>query len=85
MGTNAPGEIAKLCGTARPTCGIITNVGASQLEGLGSVEGVALEKGALLVGLSSAGFCVLNADCRWTPTLRERTRARVIPFSVADK
>ena len=32
MGTNAPGEIAGLCRTARPNCGIITNVGASHLE-----------------------------------------------------
>jgi len=82
MGTNAPGEIAGLCRTARPNVGIITNVGASHLEGLGSIEGVAREKGELAASLPESGFCVLNADCRWTPTLRESTRARVVTFSV---
>jgi len=82
MGTNQPGEIANLCQVARPNCGIITNVGASHLEGLGSVEGVAREKGELAASLPSDGFCVLNADCRWTPTLRSMTAARVITFSV---
>jgi UDP-N-acetylmuramoyl-tripeptide--D-alanyl-D-alanine ligase len=82
MGTNAPGEIASLCRTARPTAGIITNVGAAHLEGLGSVQGVAKEKGALAESLPADGFCVLNADCQWTRTMRSITAARVITFSV---
>ena len=82
MGTNAPGEIAGLCRTARPTAGIITNVGAAHLEGLGSIQGVAREKGALAESLPADGFCVLNADCQWTRTMRSLTPARVITFSV---
>ena len=82
MGTNAPGEIAGLCRTAAPTAGIITNVGATHLEGLGSVQGVAKEKSALAASLPADGFCVLNADCRWTRTMRTMTPARVITFSV---
>lgn len=82
MGTNHPGEIAALCRTARPTAGIITNVGASHLEGLRCVEGVADEKGELAKSLPTDGFCVLNADCQWTPKLRSMTTARVISFSV---
>ncbi len=82
MGTNHPGEIAGLCRTSRPTAGIITNIGAAHLEGLRSVAGIAEEKGALAKSLPPDGFCVLNADCRWTPTLREMTPARVITFSV---
>lgn len=82
MGTNHPGEIASLCRTAQPTGGIITNVGASHLEGLGSIEGVAREKGELAASLPQSGFCVLNGDCRWTPKLRELTDARILTFSV---
>ncbi len=82
MGTNHPGEIAALCKTSRPTAGIITNIGAAHLEGLRSVEGIAQEKGALARSLPADGFCVLNADCRWTPALREMTAARVLTFSV---
>jgi len=83
MGTNHPGEIASLCRTARPTGAIITNIGASHLEGLLSIEGVAREKGALAECLPRAGsFCVLNADCPWTPRLRDLCDAEVITFSV---
>jgi UDP-N-acetylmuramoyl-tripeptide--D-alanyl-D-alanine ligase len=82
MGTNHPGEIESLCRTARPTAGIVTCVGASHLEGLGSVEGVANEKAELVRSLPSEGFCVLNADCRWTSAMRRLTRAEVITFSL---
>jgi len=82
MGTNHPGEIEALCRTARPTAGIVTCVGASHLEGLGSVEGVAREKAALVRSLPAEGFCVLNADCRWTTAMRGLTRAEVITFSL---
>jgi len=82
MGTSHPGEIASLCRMARPTAGIITNVGASHLEGLGSIAGVAREKGDLAASLPESGYCVLNADCRWTPELRELTAARILTFSV---
>ena len=82
MGTNHPGEIALLCRIARPSAGIITNVGAAHLEGLGSLEGVAQEKGDLAASLPSDGFVVLNADCRFTPSIRSRTSARVLTFSV---
>jgi UDP-N-acetylmuramoyl-tripeptide--D-alanyl-D-alanine ligase len=82
LGTNAFGEIASLCRIARPTAGILTNVGASHLEGLGSLEGVAREKGDLAAALPGDGFLVLNADCRFTPEVRSRTLARVLTFSV---
>jgi UDP-N-acetylmuramoyl-tripeptide--D-alanyl-D-alanine ligase len=85
MGTNAPGEIARLCSIARPTGGILTNVGASHLAGLCSVEGVAEEKGQLLSALPAGGFCVLNADCPWSERLRPRSAARVIDFSLEGR
>ena len=47
LGTSAPGEIEALCEIGRPTMGIITHIGSSHLEKLGSVEGVKKEKGAL--------------------------------------
>jgi len=82
MGTNSPGEISALCRTARPNGAILTNIGASHLEGLRSVEGVAREKGDLIACLPEDGFCVLNADCSFTPRLRSLTGARVSTFSV---
>ncbi len=82
IGTNAPGEIAGLCEIARPTCGVITNIGASHLEGLGSIAGVAREKSSLFASLPDDGFAVLNLDARHVDVQRAATRARIITISV---
>lgn len=82
IGTNAPGEIASLCAIARPTAGVVTGVGASHLAGLGSIEGVAEEKGALVEAVPADGFVVLNAGCRFTPRIADRASARVITFGL---
>lgn len=85
LGTNGPGEIAHLCGIARPTAAIVTNVGASHLAGLGSEDGVALEKASLPASLPEGGFCVLNADCPRTLAMAKSTRARVYTFSLLPR
>jgi len=62
MGTNRPGEIARLAEIAAPDVGVVTNVGRTHLEGLGSAEGVAKAKAELVHGLAPGGVAVLNAD-----------------------
>ncbi|MCE9593906.1 MAG: UDP-N-acetylmuramoyl-tripeptide--D-alanyl-D-alanine ligase [Planctomycetes bacterium] len=82
MGTNGPGEIAQLARIARPTGGIITNIGPAHLQGLGTVEGVAREKSDLFAALPREGFAVLNLDSRHHELLRDATVARLITISV---
>lgn len=63
IGTNTPGEIARLCEILRPTHGVITNIGAEHLELLGSLEGVAEEEGALYRSLAeTGGTAFVNLD-----------------------
>ena len=62
LGTNHPGEIARLTAICSPDIGVITNIGPAHLEGLGSLEGVMREKGDLIKGLGRDGQAVLNAD-----------------------
>ncbi len=59
MGMNASGEIRKLCEIARPSHGVITNIGAAHLGMLGSYEAVRAAKLEIIDGLSIA---VVNAD-----------------------
>ena len=47
MGANHVGEIAQLCDIARPTHGLITNIGHVHIEGFGSFEGVIKGKSEL--------------------------------------
>ena len=71
LGTNSPGEIARLSAICSPDIAVITNIGPAHLEKLGSIEGVAREKGSILKALRENGQAVLNAD---DPRILELTR-----------
>lgn len=62
MGMNHPGEIAYLSGLAQPTVALVNNAQRAHLQGLGTVEEVAREKGAIYGGLGVSGIAVINSD-----------------------
>ena len=62
MGMRGPGEIAELTQIARPTIGVITNVGTAHIGRLGSREAIAQAKCELLANMPSDSLAVLNAD-----------------------
>ena len=62
MGTNSPGEIARLASIAAPEVGVVTSVAIAHAEGLGSLEGVAREKAELLRALPPLGTAIYNMD-----------------------
>jgi len=83
MGARAPGDIAVLCQVARPTVGVVTNVGVAHLEGFVSPEAVAEEKGTLVAFLTETGTAVLNADDPVVRGMAERTVGRVLTYGRA--
>jgi UDP-N-acetylmuramoyl-tripeptide--D-alanyl-D-alanine ligase len=64
IGTNHPGEIAKLGEIARPDIAVLVSVGAEHLEGLGSLDGVADEETSIFRHLRSGGYAVVHDDPR---------------------
>lgn len=63
MGANHIGEIEALCRIARPTHGLITNIGKAHLEGFGSLQGVIKAKNELYQYLlENGGTAFVNAD-----------------------
>jgi len=62
LGTNRPGEIARLTRIAEPAVAVVTNVGPAHLEGFGTLAGVAREKGDIFRNMPPGGVAVLNAD-----------------------
>ncbi len=85
LGTNQPGEIARLAEICTPQIGVITNIGPAHLEGLGSLEGVFAEKSALLRGLLPGGRAVLNADDPRLVGLLAEMSASAIGFGLAPE
>jgi len=61
LGTNRRGDIANLGRIARPDAAVITSIGEEHLEGLGSVDGVAEEEGAILAQVRAGGMVVVPA------------------------
>ena len=62
LGMNHKGEISTLSKTALPDIGVITNVGVSHIENLGSREGILAAKLELLDGMEPGSPLLLNKD-----------------------
>ncbi len=82
MGTNCPGEIARLAAIAAPDIGLITNIGPAHLEGLGSIEAVREEKGALFEVMAGHGTALINHDDPQIAVLAERWKGNRITFGL---
>ncbi|MBV1926609.1 MAG: UDP-N-acetylmuramoyl-tripeptide--D-alanyl-D-alanine ligase, partial [Rhodobacteraceae bacterium] len=83
IGMNHPGEITPLTQMTRPHVIMITTVAPVHLEAFEGIEGIALEKAAILDGIEPNGVAVLNADLDQIDILTEKAAsagARVMGF-----
>lgn len=62
MGMDNKGQISQLSRCASPTCAVITNIGVSHMENLGSREGILSAKLEILDGLCENAPIFLNGD-----------------------
>jgi UDP-N-acetylmuramoyl-tripeptide--D-alanyl-D-alanine ligase len=77
MGMRGAGQIEALCGVARPTHGLVTNIGQTHLELLGSQEAILHAKGELVRCLPESGAAFLNGDDAWSRRLASDSLAPV--------
>jgi UDP-N-acetylmuramoyl-tripeptide--D-alanyl-D-alanine ligase len=82
MGMQRAGDIGRLVALARPSVGVITNIGTVHMEFFSSHEQLAKSKGELVAGLPEEGTAVLNADDQFYPLLVAMTTAKVTSFGV---
>jgi UDP-N-acetylmuramoyl-tripeptide--D-alanyl-D-alanine ligase len=80
MGISEQQGLTYLCEIADPTIGVITNIGPTHLEFLGSVGGVASAKGELLEYLDESSMAILNFDDLLLP--KERAKGRLLGFGI---
>ncbi len=82
MGMRGLGQIRQLTEIARPTMGIVTNVGLTHLELLGTQENIAKAKAELVESLPEDGIAVLNGDESLVRNMGSLTRARTIYYGI---
>jgi len=85
MAMRGEGQIRQLCEMARPDAGIITTIGESHYELLGSYEAIADAKGELLESLGHNGYAVLNADDRWFARLADKCQCPVYSYGQSEE
>jgi UDP-N-acetylmuramoyl-tripeptide--D-alanyl-D-alanine ligase len=80
MGMRGIGHITHLCSLAKPTIGVITNVGHAHIGEVGSIEGIAKAKSELVKAIPASGVVVLNADDERVIAMRALTDATVFTY-----
>ncbi len=81
LGISERGEMRRLVEMSAPDVAVITNIGRSHLKTLGSVEGVAREKGELFRLMKPGGVRVVNMDDPWAARLAGDAK-NIVTFSV---
>ena len=62
MGMRGLGQISSLCEVVRPDVALVTNVGTSHIELLGSQDAIARAKAEVFAGLADGGLALLNSS-----------------------
>ncbi|MCF8554673.1 MAG: UDP-N-acetylmuramoyl-tripeptide--D-alanyl-D-alanine ligase [Candidatus Nanopelagicales bacterium] len=80
MGMRGLGHITHLCNIAKPSIGVITNVGQAHIGEVGSIEGIAKAKSELVSAIPASGVVVLNADDERVLAMRKLTEATIFTY-----
>lgn len=80
LGMRGLGEIHRLASICKPSVGVITNVGMSHIERLGSQGAIADAKAEILANLPEDGLAVLNYEDGYFYVMKERHPGKIISF-----
>lgn len=84
MGMNHFGEIQRLSNAVEPTLSLITNIGVSHIENLGSREGILKAKTEILSGMKHGYPLILNGDDDMLQTVDLGDDYSVITYAVKN-
>lgn len=84
LGMRGLGQIKELADIAEPTVGVVTNVGKSHIELLGSQAQIARAKGELVEALGSDGTAVLNQDDKRVAAMAGKCKGKVVGFGIIN-
>lgn len=84
MGMNHFGEISRLTRAVAPTVGLITNIGVSHIENLGSRAGILQAKLEILEGMAPDAPLIVNTDNDMLRTVKLGDRP-LLTFAIDDQ
>ena len=84
MGMNHFGELSRMTAAARPNLAVITNIGTSHIEFLGSRGGICKAKLEILEGLQEGGAAVLCGDEPLLWDKRESLGCKVVTYGIEN-
>ena len=84
MGMNHIGEISRLTRAVAPTVGLITNIGVSHIENLGSRAGILQAKLEILEGMAPGAPLIVNIDNDMLRTVKLGDRP-LLTFAIDDQ
>lgn len=84
MGMNHFGEIHNLSKIAKPDMAVITNIGTSHIENLGSKEGILKAKSEIFDYMNKEGKVFLNGDDDLLKTLKNKLSFPICYFGFED-
>lgn len=79
------GQISALCKLASPDAAVVTNVGETHMELLGSMENIARAKSEIVENLTAQQFAVLNNDDAFVRRMADKTAAKVISYGCTEE
>jgi len=84
MAMRGTGQIRALAQIAQPTAGVITNIGTSHIELLGSQDAIADAKAELVDSITAKGAVFLNGDDAYTEQIAAEAVARVVTYGLGQ-
>ena len=84
MGMSDFGEISLLSQISRPTIAVITNIGYSHIENLGSREGILKAKLEILDGTSHDAPLILNSDDDMLSKLKDELNRDIVYYGIEN-
>ncbi|MDO4268990.1 MAG: UDP-N-acetylmuramoyl-tripeptide--D-alanyl-D-alanine ligase [Eubacteriales bacterium] len=84
LGMSMPGELTVIAGIAQVDMAVITNVGVTHIEQLGSQENIFREKMTIQDGLKDGGILFLNGDDPMLKTASAKAGCRTVFYGTGE-
>lgn len=85
MGMNHFGEISRLASIVKPDAAVITNIGMSHIENLGSQEGILKAKLEITQFFGPENTLILNDDDKMLSQVESEGRYKIMRFGINSK